>query len=197
MTLRARLRRLEKAAGRVAPADRPDRMTEEDWLECFEVWGREGVFAVEPDFPRALAFYRDALGRAKAQADPPFDPPADFMPHLADLPEARLFNWWTRERFPDVQAGWWWLAEMHERLCGGVPPVTEAEFHYLADWFHGNDERLYRLSMPSQVLDLGNGRRTTTANIRYGLAKGPRAVRAGELAEDLRRLRALCGKGGV
>ena len=114
MTLRARLRRLEKAAGRAAPADRPGRLTEDDWLECFEAWGREGVFAAEPDFPGALAFYRDALGRVKAQDDPPFNPPADFMPNLTDMPELRLFNWRTWEHFPEVTAG--------------VPPVTEAEF---------------------------------------------------------------------
>jgi hypothetical protein len=196
MTMRVRMKRVEAEVRRQTPAPRTARLTEEDWLERYEAWGRAGAFAAEPDFPTALAFYRDALAQAKAQADPPFDPPADFMPNLADLPDARLLNWRTRWRFPDVNAGWWWLSEMYDRVISGRPPVTEAEFRELADWFAANDERVYALSLPSQVLDLGGGRRTSSANLRWGLTCGPRARGAGEVAEDLRRLRALYGKEG-
>jgi hypothetical protein len=67
--------------------------------------------------------------------------------------------------------------------------LTEAEFAEVAEWFHRNYERLYRVSQPSQLLDLGGGKHTSNADIRYGLAQGARACRAGELAEDLRQLR--------
>jgi hypothetical protein len=191
-----RLQRLEDAARPEAPTKRPVRLTEEDLLAWYEVQERVGDFAAEPDFPRALAFYRDALQRAQAQADPPFDPPTDFMPNMADLPDLRLLNWRTKARFPDLDAGWWWLAEMHDRVRSGVPPVTETEFRELAAWFDAHDDRLYRQSLPSQLLDLGGGRCTASANVRYGLAKGPRAFRAGKVADDVRHLRALYGEGG-
>ena len=102
MTMRVRMKRVEAEVHRRTPAPRAARLTEEDWLERYEAWGRAGAFAAEPDFPVALAFFRDASARAKALADPPFDPPADFMPNLADLLDARLLNWRTRWRFPDV-----------------------------------------------------------------------------------------------
>ena len=44
--------------------------------------------------------------------------------------------------------------------------------------------------MPSQILDLGGGRKTSSANLRWGLTCGARARGAGQVAEDLRRLRA-------
>jgi hypothetical protein len=198
MTMRKRVKRLEiNALRRPSTAKkRCDNYTDEDWLELFAEWGRAGAFAAEPDFPVALAFYRDALARAKAQADPPFDPPADFMPNMADMPDARLLNWRTRWRFPDVNAGWWWLSEMYDRVISGRPPVTEAEFGELGDWFAANDNRLYELSLPSQILDLGGGRKTSSANLRWGLTGGSRAKGAGKVAEDLRRLRTVYGEEG-
>ena len=36
MSLRTRVRRLEKAAARAAPVDHPRRLIEEDWLELSE-----------------------------------------------------------------------------------------------------------------------------------------------------------------
>ena len=84
---------------------------------------------------------------------------------------------------------------MRRRVADGVPPVTEAEFGELADWFDANRERLYGLSLPSQLLDLGDGLVTSTANVRYELARGPRAYRAGEVAEKVRCLKTLYGEG--
>jgi hypothetical protein len=194
MKLLRRLQRLEDAVHSAAPPEAPVRLTEDDWLAWYEAQELEGAFAPEPDFPAALAFYRDALKRAQAQADPPFDPPIDFMPNMADLPDLRLLNWRTKARFPDVDAGWWWLAEIQDRVRSGVPPVTEAEFRELAAWFNAHDERLYRQSLPSQLLNLGGGRCTSSADVRYGLAKGPRAFRAGKVADDVRRLKAIYGE---
>jgi hypothetical protein len=196
MTMSKRVKHLEISTLRrlLTAKKRCNNYTDEDWLELFGEWGRAGAFAAEPDIPVALTFYRDALAQAKAQADPPFDPPADFMPNLADLPEVRLLNWRTSWRFPDVDAGWWWLSEMHDRVISGRPAVTEAEFVELADWFAANEKRFYQLSLPSQLLDLGGGRKSSLANLRWRLAGGPRAKDGGEVAEDMRRLRTLYGE---
>jgi hypothetical protein len=78
LSVRNRLARLEAAARTTRPQGGLRELTDEDRLAIYEAWGRKGCFAREPDFPVALAFYRDALRQAEAQADPPFDPPADF-----------------------------------------------------------------------------------------------------------------------
>ncbi len=191
MTVRARLRRLERAAPRPAPLD--DWLTERQWLEQFERMSRDGDLAGEPDAERALAEYRAALERAEAAADPPFDPPADFQPNLTDLPRLRLLNWRDRFRFPELAAAWDWLAELVGRLEKGTPPVGEAEFAELAAWFAAHDQVLSSGVVPSGLLDVGDGRRVSSANLRWGIAQGPRAAGSGELAETLRRLRARHG----
>jgi hypothetical protein len=196
MTLRMRVRRLEAKAQRKQPPteDPLQDPSDEEWLELFANWGREGQFDREPDFPTALAFYRDALQRAKTQTDPPFDPPDDFLPTQSDLPALRRLNWRNPVRFPDVHAGWDWLAEMLRRVQEGIPPVSAAEFEELARWFQANEKRLYQLSLPSHLLELGGGRSTSVTALRYGLRQGVRASGAGELAEDLRQLRARYGE---
>jgi hypothetical protein len=163
----------------------------EDWLAAFEAWGRAGRFAHEADFPVALAAYRDALSKAAADDDPPFYPPADFLP---GEPEWWRLEEWRRPRWYDgVRTARRWLSEMLGRLREGIPLVTGAEFAELAEWFKRNDERLYRLALPSQLLDLNDGRLTSCGSLRHDIAKGPRARGAGKLAEDLRRLRARYG----
>ncbi len=196
MTIKTRIKHLEAAARRMAPAQgAPDRFDEEGWLVVFEAWGRQRWSAAEPDFATALADYRDALQRAKAQADPPWEVPAEFNMHQVDQPDLRQRNWRNDVRFPELRAAWWWLAEMACRFRDGVPPVSEAEFGDLAAWFEANDKRLYHESLPSQCLELGGGRQTSNGNIRHGLRKGPRGMGAGEVAEDVRRLRARYGDG--
>src|SRR5262249_30893092 len=92
MTLRTRLKRLEHRAKRLAPEEkRSDSRTGEAWLDRFESWGREGFFDSEPDYPEALACYRDALQKAKAQAEPSWDPPEEFLPRAEA--RCRLFEW--------------------------------------------------------------------------------------------------------
>lgn len=167
--------------------------SEEDWLEWFEVAAKEGDFDAEPDFPTALALFRDAIQRAKERTDPPFDPPPTFMPDLIDLPDTRLRNWRNQLCFADVKEGCYWLWEMANRKHEGIPPVSTAEFQELADWVTANEERLYQLSLPSYLLDLGNGQFESLANIRYGLGNGVRENGAGELADKICRLRARYG----
>jgi hypothetical protein len=192
MHLRTRLARLEAIVGREEPEERW--LSEEDWLKAFEQWGQEGHFDREPDFPAALALFREALAEAKGQADPPFDPPADFMPNLASLPDLRVFNWRTSHGSPQLHEAEGWLFEMAERLEKGTPPVSEAEFQELADWYRANEERLCRLFPACGWLDLGYGPKAP-ADFRDGLNQGPRAHFAGEVAEGVRRLRARFGEG--
>jgi hypothetical protein len=191
MTLRTRLKRLQTAARRLPPAqNRYDDLDDEDWLELFTLWGQEGHCQHEPDFPTALVFYQDAIQRAQAQSDRPFDPPPDFLPNLMDTPHQRRRNWRNHVRFPEVHAAWDWLAEILGRVLDGVPPVSTAEFEELNAWFSANESRLHQLSAPSYALEAGEGRTIALANIRYGLRQGVRASGSGKLAEDLRRLRA-------
>jgi hypothetical protein len=148
MKLHNRLTHLERS---LAPRSRSrdpydDWLTEEQWLEMYERFGAQGAFDHEPDFPKALAFYREALHEAKTQADPPFDPPPDFMPNLMDSPHLRVLNWRHRGRFPNLHEAWDWLGEMLGRSVDGIPPVSEAEFAELEEWSEANDEWLYRLS---------------------------------------------------
>lgn len=68
---------------------------------------------------------------------------------------------------------------MLTRVAEGIPPVSEAEFAELAGWFAEHDASLFACSHPSELLDVGGGRRVSCANVRYALAKGPRADGAG------------------
>jgi hypothetical protein len=185
-TLIARLAKLEKALPPPPAHKDPREWTDEDWLFHFEHWGNAGHFDQEPDFQTALDHYRMAIDQAKAQSEPPWDPPADYG--QTDLPHLRLWNW-RRANFPEVAEARFWLFGMVLRRIHGEPPVGEAEFAELATWFNANADRLLDLSRPSYLLDLGNGRKDTVTNLRYRLERGPRSPSAGEVAEDLRRLR--------
>ena len=55
------------------------------------------------------------------------------------------------------------------------------------------NDALLALARPSELLDVGGGRRVSCANIRYSLAMGPRVDGAGRVAEDVRQLRARYG----
>ncbi|VTU02531.1 unnamed protein product [Gemmataceae bacterium] len=167
--------------------------TEDEWLVAFEEMGRDGSFAPEPEFPEALARFRDALAAARASTDPPFDPPPEFEPGHPS-PHQRQLNWRTGGRFPDLDAAFLWIAEMVHRVESGIPPVTGDEFRELAAWFAANAARLRQLAGPSEVLELGGGRRTGCGYLRYYLAKGHRADGAGQLAQDIRELRRRCGQ---
>src|SRR5262245_20623858 len=103
--------------------------------------------------------------------DPPFDPPPEFLP-THTTPQLRVTLWRSEERFPELLAGLNWLTEILSRLVEGVPPVSETEFAELAAWFADHDAALLAQARPSELLEVGGGRQTWCANVRYYLAKG-------------------------
>ena len=149
--LRRRIRALESGlAKRLEQPVRTDQApgTGPEWLAAFEAMGREGQFEHEPDFPRALAFYREAIRDATAPA---------YFRHAGQprpLPEPYRGRSFVRvdaggNIIPDgvdvnhgvncrvtsaADEGWQWLAGMALRVQCGIPPVSEAEFQELTDW---------------------------------------------------------------
>jgi hypothetical protein len=91
MTLDRRLQRITTRLRATKPPEAPFDLDENQWLAAFEALGDAGHFVHEPDFPKALAEYRDALDAAHRQADPLFDPPAKFpAARFAPLPANTL-----------------------------------------------------------------------------------------------------------
>jgi hypothetical protein len=72
-------------------------------------------------------------------------------------------------------AEWLWLAEMHRRVLDSKPPVTEAEYEALKQWYFRHEKNVYNVF------------------IRFKLACtpscGPRLIRATETVEELRKMR--------
>jgi hypothetical protein len=188
MRLRARLGRAEGAAHKTFSSDHPPELTPAEWLKKFEALGREEPFAAEPDYPVALAAYREALNKAQADLGP-----GEEMPALPAHCQGRYGR--VEPPPPEVEAAWKWLAELLLRPGYGISPVTEAELRELAAWFGENADRLERLELPARGFDLGGGWQTSAANLRRELARGPRAFGSGEAAEKVRRLKALYGEG--
>lgn len=184
------VKRLDALARRAGWSDTrlPSRLDEAGWLALVEKLGRDGGFDGEPDFSTAVVLYGTALARARASSHFPFEPPADFQPHERDRHRRRV-SWRTEERFPELAAAGEWLCEMLGRLRDGVPPVSEAEFANLAVWFRANEARLYELSLPMQSLELSAWRQTSCSEVSFALDRGPRVRGAGQVAEDVRRLK--------
>ncbi|HEV3237461.1 MAG TPA: hypothetical protein VGZ25_10760, partial [Gemmataceae bacterium] len=128
-----------------------------------------------------------ALAEAR-DGQPPLDPPADFEPHQPK--RQRIAQWRLQHFYPEINKAWLWLSEFFERVHQGVPPVTQTEFRELADWFGINQEHLIRAEATSDLLEVSGGRRTSLANLRWGLIRGCQVRGVGLLAEDIRFLRA-------
>jgi hypothetical protein len=187
------LQKLEAAAVAKARSIRPEPFDEADCLDWFAQAGRAGEFAREPDFPVALAMLREELAKARASTDPPFDPPEDFQPEQRH-PHTRRENWRSSRRFPKLSGALTWLWEMLGRIERHIPPCSEAEFADLAAWFAAREAGLRAIAGPSELLVAGGGRRTWCLSVRYALREGPRADGAGQLAEDIRQLKARYGE---
>ena len=132
-SLVTRLVRLEARAP--APLDGDEPRDEGERLVAFEGLGRDGFFAAEePDFPIALALFRDAL--AAGHADPA--PPPEFESGYPS-PYQRLSNWRPVGRFPDLDAAFTWLAELFHCEDEGTAPLGKAASRYSG---HPNGLRL-------------------------------------------------------
>ena len=187
MSLTRRLERVAEGVNRFTPDPPPEEFDLDEWAALFEDIGREGASAREPDYDRALAEFRQAVDRARAQSRPPFDPPARFRPDLRDG-RGRRWAWQTPRRFPEPWRFVWWLGEMAMRARDGVPPVTESEFAELAAWLAAHHDRLVGLAGPGGKLVPG-GKAVDVARHRRRVARGPRVLGAGRAAEEVRRLR--------
>jgi hypothetical protein len=108
--------RLGQLEARQRPREHRGRipLCDEEWLESFEQAGKSGYFDNEPDFPDALAYYKQAIFDA-ARADPDYYPVDDFMP---DLPEGKRRAEWRRgrRRHPGLDAAFFWMDEICERV---------------------------------------------------------------------------------
>jgi hypothetical protein len=190
MNLRARVCRLEGQALRRRLSSRDDECLDEDWLLLYEAWAKQAMFAGEPDFPLALNAYRQALAEARA-GHPAFDPPSDFQPQQ---PRRQRIACWRRQHFySTIDRAWLWLSEFYERVTLGIPPVTQAEFQELEDWFRINQKHLTTLEGSSELVDVSGGQSTSLTNLRYNLSRGYQARGVGRLAENIRYLRARFG----
>lgn len=187
-----RLRKLETRFERVVDAVNPI-WSDPEWLEVFAEKGREGFFRREPDFPRALAEYEQAIAAAERIA-PEIDPPRDFrIHHPHRIP--KLFTWRNDPRFPAVGAGFDWLAALLVRVLDRLPPVTEAAFAELAGWFHEHEPRLRDRCPATGQLDPGDGSAIRLSDLAFDLKAGPRRVESGRVAETVRRLQTAFERG--
>jgi hypothetical protein len=186
--------------------------TAEEWLAYFEAMGREGCFCHEPDFPRALAFYREAIrdptgpvyyrfaGQPRLLPESnrgrPFvrvDGAGNVIPDGQDVSRGVLFPVTSA-----ADEGWQWLCGMALRVRNGVPPVTEAEFRELTDWLSDVLGPADRAAFSAGLIDVGTagggGYQTTPCNLWMTMRnEGPRGANAGGQAEAARRLRARFG----
>lgn len=216
--LMAKLERLERrvpSTGRTT-GENPLSIPDDDWLMIFEAWAAGGAFDGDSDFQPALTAYRLAVLEAKAARHPPYKPPASFMP-LVRNEAYRWAAWRSADRFPRLARALRRLYIIAERrmdriaaldarddLAAAVddgtdvpppPTVDVAEFDALAQWFGANRDRLFQRSLPSQLLDLGDGRKVSVAELVRRLRDGPAAPEAGQLLADLHQVKAALEDG--
>ncbi len=154
--------------------------TPQDWLAHYEQLGAAGYFAHEPDFPTALAEYRQAIadGLAEARDD---DDPATWYQCDVRAGQYRRQPWQSPIALAQI-----WLAEMSTRRRQRIPPCSEAEFQALAGWYADNGERIQERFGYS--LDLGDGFEWSAGTTLWDLESGPRHYGSGRVAETVRRL---------
>lgn len=119
--------------------------------------------------------------------------PEDHVPSEADRcrmpghpnPRLRAQCWRSAARFPELDAAMDWLFEIVGRAVEGEPPVTEVEYVELAAWFAAHAAELVAFG----PLECEDGRLVWHMNVQYDMTHGPRAIGAGRVAEDVRRLK--------
>src|SRR5260370_10952586 len=130
-SLQRRLVRLERRFALETLSAENQQLIAEQWLILFEQWEAKGDYAAEPDFPLALANFRQAIEDA-AHESPPFFPPDDFRTDLALV--ARVVEWRRPRFYPKVRAAWCWLSVFSHRVHTGIPPLTVQGLGELRHW---------------------------------------------------------------
>lgn len=168
------------AAGLAEPA------SDAAWVAALEAVAADGRYAFGPDFPRAVAALRAAVG-----ADPLGPPPAWFEPD--GDPPGRFVAWCRVRPRAGVEAARAWTAELVLRAVDGTPPVTAAEFDELAAWVRASEARLRGRADTDGLVPVGDGSGAVLDEVLARFDRGPRWPGAGEAAEMVRRLRAWYG----
>jgi hypothetical protein len=102
--------------------------TDEEWVLMYLAEGVPGRLDPEPDFRAALGSYIDAVLAARASTDPPWEPPAHYLPQCG-VDQRRSHwrhgsecvweegKWFPRHvyRFPAVVEGWDRLGRLRRR----------------------------------------------------------------------------------
>lgn len=103
MKLRQRLAALEKKVNQYLQQVQKNVIEDDEgWLQIFEDHAKQGHSVHEPDFPAALAAYRQAL--KEAAQDPLFEPPDTFEPPLP-FAERRV-KWREKHRTAAMEEVW-------------------------------------------------------------------------------------------
>ena len=187
-----------------------------EWLAAIEAMGRQGQFEHEPDFRKALAFYRNAIRdptapasyRHAGQSRPLPEPYRGRSCVRVDacgniIPDGVDVNHGVNCRVTSAaDQGWQWLAGMALRVLGGVPPVSEAEFRELTDWLTDVLRTADSATFSVGVIEVGTAGAVSSQTTPFNLwmqmrEEGPRGWGAGEQAEAVRRLRARYGEGRI
>ena len=120
----------------VAEVDR--RHTDQEWVQHFLLYAKQGLYDHEPDFPQALKEFQDAIQQAKDDPSQHYFPPPDFMPQAAE--PYRITTWQEGRRYPAIRKAMLWLGEMYFRMLRQEPGVSLTEWETLKNWFLENWE---------------------------------------------------------
>ncbi len=177
---KSRLQRIEQLL--MPPRSEPpeeEEICDEEWLGHFRLYGQNGFFRHEPDFPQALREFEEALQEAKQ--DPHYLPPPEFMPHAS---EVRRRRYWRLDTMSvPVQESWLWLTAMYCRVLEGIPAVSLQEWDMLTTWYHAHRQEMARWTI--QAVD----REMTIPCLDQALEQiTARDVEAGKYAAILRQL---------
>lgn len=177
---RHRLASLEQLLLPMAPKIlEEESISEEEFLAHLRMYDRLGYFRQETDFPRALQEYEDALKRA--QHDPHFLPPSEFMPGES---EVRRRRYWRQSTTPhDLQRCMQWLIAMLNRVMEGIPAVTHQEWHAMKQWY-----LQHRDNLPEWTVEIQNNQYQSQEMDSVLQSKDDRDLHAGEYLMVLREL---------
>ena len=89
------------------------------------------------------------------------------------------------------------LCELGRRALDGVPPCSVAEFAVLAAWLADRGPSLPTVNGWKKDLDVGGGATATLSDLTWRVARGAVADGSGEVAETIRKLKAMYPDGAA